>query len=922
MRGGEFRSLAESVTRAYGDDPWFFLRELAQNSRDAGARQVRVSARVDADGAETIDFADDGRGMTLRHARSFLFRLYASDKAGDRTAAGRYGIGFWTVLRFGPSSIGLQSRRGRRGWAVSLDAELTARPAACRLDRPGTVVSLSRPRRCASEAEFQRQVEEGLRSFCRYLRRNDRRGSPLPVFFAGQNLTEPMVLPGPLSLSFRSGPLEGAVGLGAEPEVRLYARGLPVWRGTLLSQMSHLHAAAAAQADVGAGLAPVFLLNGNHLDVTFSRNLAVENRALDLVRRRAEAALRRLLERALERSFPRTRWQRLKDRIGRASSRIPRLGWRWVVPLLIAAPLAALILRLAPLGPRRPAAAWPGPGSAALSYRGALVAAAPPAAPPLFSYSPGIPVLFRLFAAETYTGESGFVRGAGREWTAPPLLPCLPGYGLEARLASPPGEIFLPQPPGWGVVPGSLRLEAEDALPVSATLQGEAVARLPRAGVLTYRLCPEAERETLSPAEESLFLALPGLPSLPADLQAEAASALGLSPPARANLARRLASSRLRYDDSPGLARISRLREGGGDWLGMVLEIGAGDCDVINGLQVLLLRKMALPSRLAIGLVGDNGLARPRRHAWAEYFDRGWKASDATAAVGRNGPAGGGSVPAATGPAAAAPRAASAALLIFGATLAVLAAWAHFSAKRRSRPQTGNSAGEAVGPLLQAARQSLLQPGLWGDDSPLRRHPLLPLLAAGPDRSRRGSRISLQRAQELMRRGRLFVPANRNPLAQALAADGAAVLDLGEPLAAALGILFPGAVDSDLLCRLRPAPAEGLLAGVNLLLSRRRLLPFLAGGGPSHPLLLAPGLETADMLRVDLPVVLRAPPFFFPRRFIAVAPQGTAYAEASRLYAAKPALAAARLLRHAHGQAGIGPALLRRASRRLLRRRP
>lgn len=920
MRGGEFRGLAESVTLAYGEDPWFFLRELAQNSRDAGARQVRVSARVDADGTETIVFADDGHGMTLSHARSFLFRLYASDKGGDSAAAGRYGIGFWTVLRFGPSRIGLQSRRGRSGWAVSLDAELNASSGACRLDRPGTEVTLSRPSRCASEAEFQQQVAEGLLTYCRYLRRNDRRGSPLPVYFAGKNLTEPMALPGVLSHSFRSGPLEGAVALGAQPDVRLYARGLPVWRGALLSQMSHLHAAAEARADVGAGLAPVFLLNGNHLDVTFSRSLAVENRALELVRRRAEAALRRLLEAALERSFPRSLWQRLGGRIGQATSRLPRRGWRWIAALLIAAPLAAWLLRFAPLAPRRPAAAWPGPGTSALSYRGALVGGSSSAPPPPFSYSPEFPALFRLFVAEAYSKKAGFVRGPFRQATAPPLLPCPPGAGLEARLAATPGAIFLPLPTGWGVVPGSLRLQGAQALPVSATLQGEVLARLPRGGVLTYRLCPEAERETLSPPEESLFLALPFLLALPADLETGAASALKLPPAGRARLARRLARSRLKYDDAPGVARLYRLREGQGDWLDMVLEIGAGDCDVINGLQVLLLRKMGIPARLAIGLVGDNGLARPRLHAWGEYFDRGWKASDATAAAGQDIAVAGQPAPARTGPAPAAPALTTVWLLLFGGTIAVLAALALFAVTRRAPRLAANSPGQAAGPLLQAAGQALLQPGLWGDDSPLRSHPLVPLLAPGPGRCRRRGRISLQQAQSLMRRGRLFVTANRNPLAQALAAGGAVVVDLSEPLAAPLAALFPEAVDSDLLCRLRPLPATGLLAEVNRLLCQRRLLPFLPSRGPKQPFLPAPGLETADMLRVDLPVAPQDLPFFFPRRFIAVAPAAAADGASQRRNASAPA--ALRLLRRAVAAGMIEAALLRRASRRLLRRGP
>lgn len=906
MRGGEFRGLAEAVTRAYGDDPWFFLRELAQNSRDAGARAVRVSAWIDAAGMETIHFEDDGRGMTLDHARRFLFRLYASDKGGDRAAAGRYGIGFWTVLRFAPARIVLQSRRGRRGWAVSLDAELNAGHGECRLSRPGTAVTLQRPGRGCAEAEFQRQVRAGLLAYCRYLRRNDRRGSPLPLWFMGANLTEPMILPGPLSFSFRSGPVEGAVALGPEPEVRLYARGLPVWRGTLLGQMSHLHADDAAAADVGAGLAPVFLLNGNHLDVTFSRDLALENRDLDLVRRKAEAALQRLLLAALERSFPRTAAQRLGDRLRKAVRPLSRHARRWLPPLLLA-PLLLFLLRLGPLAPRRQAPSWPGPGLRSLSYRGAVVNEAPSLAPASFSYSPPLPALFRLFVAAAYDRGSGFVRGPVREETPPPPLSCPDASGMEIRLRAATGELFLPLPTGWGLAPGTLRLDGGTPVTARTTALGETVARLPGGGLLSCRLCPEAAITRLPARQEALYLDFPEFLSLPADLEATAVAARPLAPAEKALLARRLSRTRLDYDDSPAVAERYRGRGGRGDWLAMVLEIGAGDCDVINGLQVLLLRRMGVASRLTVGLVGENGQARPRLHAWCEYFDRGWKVSDA--AIAGSGAA----LPARPAPAplpepVAGPSAAAVAL-----ALAALTALGVFALlwKRPAKPGLAAVAGEKTALLLaQAAGQAILSPGLWGTDSPLRRHPLVPLAGGGW--------ISILQAQGLLRRKRLLFTANRNPLALSLAAGGAAVVDLSLPAAAPLAALFADAVDSDRLCRLRPTAADPLLAAANRLISPRRGMFFWLRG-PDRPFLLAPGLEERDLLGIDLPVALKRPPFFFPRRFVAVAPGGVAYAEAAARFAASPALAVMRFLGRAAAEKLVGPALLRRVARRQLR---
>ena len=48
----------------------------------------------------------------------------------------------------------------------------------------------------ATPGEFAAEVERGLLAYCRYLRRNDRRASFLPLWFAGKNLVEPMALPG------------------------------------------------------------------------------------------------------------------------------------------------------------------------------------------------------------------------------------------------------------------------------------------------------------------------------------------------------------------------------------------------------------------------------------------------------------------------------------------------------------------------------------------------------------------------------------------------------------------------------------------------------------------------------------------------------------------------------------------------------
>ncbi len=916
MQGAEFRGLAEAVTRSYGDDPWFFLRELAQNSRDAGARSIRVSAGSEG-GIETLAFVDDGSGMTLDHARRFFFRLYASDKGQDRAAAGRYGIGFWTVLRFRPSAIRIESRCGSDSWAVALDADLNARPVPCTLDRPGTAVTLSRPVAASSSDRYAVEVERGLRSYCRYLRRNDRKGTMLPLWFAGKNLVEPMELPGPLSLSFRSGPVEGAVGLGKKPLVRLYARGLPVWEGALLSQMSHLQPDGDMNAEVASGLAPVFLLNGNHLDVTFSRNLAVENKELDLVRKKAEKALHRLLAASLEAVFPRKWQQRWGDRLLAIGARLRRPGWLWLpIALLLLIMLEFVVLRQwFPAHTDPGVASWFSLRQAPLSYRGTMVGAATVAAAPPFSYRPVKPTWFRLFTADAYDNKTGFVRNAGNaRLKALPPSPCPAGETMSMRLQTEGGETFLPLAPGHSIVPGSLRLNGRPLGMSFATDLGEAFAALPAAGLLEYRSCPGVRVDKLSAGEFSRFTDLPSGTTLPAAFEAAVSESRSL--PARERLERALALVRksLVYDASPQAAESYRRLGTKGTWPSRVLAIGRGDCDVINGLLVLLLRKMDAPSRLVVGMVGDRGSVRPVLHAWCEYFDRGWAISDATIFTLGPGPL---QVPGETTASPPALRSRSLTLylqarpfLLLALTVLALSVFYLIIKQRRIRPtKSWASPGEATVPLMQIVQHALLQPAAWGVGNPLWRHRILPRLG--------GDAVSLEQARRLQRRSRLFVTVNRNPLAVSMAQSGITVLDLGLPLYAPLRTLLPGAVDADRLCRLRPEPpsGNGFLAAVNALCRRSLRKP--------PPFLLTPGLDGSDMLYVSLPASLSTSPFFFPRRFIAIHPGAKFLAQCTELYSRNQALAVLRFL-HGMGNGRLpdppfSPFFLKRTARLLLR---
>jgi hypothetical protein len=933
MLGKDFRSLAEAVTATYGDSPWFFLRELAQNSRDAGARAIRVDAERTAAGIEALTFADDGRGMSFAHARRFLFRLYASDKAADKMSAGKYGIGFWTILGFGPARISLQSRTKKEAWAVGLDADLEVEPEACALAKPGTVVALTRPAVFPTAAAFSRQVEDELRAYCRYLRRNDASGTMLPVYFHGENITVPMSLPGPLAYSFHSGQVEGAVGMAEKPSVRLYARGLPVWEGALLEQMSHLQTRPLGASDIGPGQAPAFLLNGNRLDVTFARNLVLENRALENVRTAAEKALRRLLADSLESAFPRKWYRRGMDRLRALLARFHWPGWKVLLPLLVILPLEFVILsRLFPIRTD------PGPEtfslrSDSINYPGALVGTSLSEPAALFTYAPPVPTWFKIFVAADYDLKAGFIRGPDPVRPPPSFQDCGPEKTVRMSLTlSGAGRMLLPLPPGHVIDPDSVGFAHGRRLELAVNAQGENSVEIPAGkGTISYRSCFQDQGRELAMNEIIRLTRLPEDLALPVALERALQEAQALSAAEKSARAGTLVRELLRYDTSRSTALAYRRRNPGQPWLSCVLAIGKGDCDVINGVHVVFLRKMGIPARLAIGLTGSRGHVSMGLHAWSEYFDHGWKFADASSGplpatmpepgTGSSSPAGSGVLPVVV-PDPVANNGGSGKLLVTALLMAAaVLAFACVLKKVCGRPGSAKMALPTVKAgrelLLPLIQQAMLRPEIWGRESPLWSHPLLP--TAG------GKGMAINRALKLMRRGRLLFFTGMNPLVAAMKRSNAPVLDLSQDGFAPLRSLFSGAVDLGLLGSLEPQAPDGTgksadapLAAVNAFLSKIQKKPALC--------LRSPGLRDIDFLPVSLPTAPGQKGFFFPQRFIAVNPQGNEFTALSKTYEKNRPLAIFRFLQAlAAGSllpAADSQALLKKAARLLLRQNP
>jgi hypothetical protein len=626
-----FLERARREALRYGSDPWVFVRELLQNSRDAKARSVELRAEEGPGGA-LLACGDDGAGMTFDHARRFLFTLYASSKEGDRGAAGRFGVGFWSILRFQPSRIVVRSwpKRGEP-WEVELDGALSRveRRAPPSRRGHGTEVILERPSR---DGQLARRVRDAAFQSGRFLRRRDDRTRPLLVRVNGEALAAPFRLPAP-STSFRRGRLRGAVGLGREARVELFARGLRVRSATAVEDLLAPDGSSSLTRvrfpTLAEGVAPQAILDGEDLELLLAREDVRANAALRRLVRLAQAELRRLVESQLEAVRPGGRARRAVGvglvilatgaAFGGASwLRTTPVGARaargWARPSF-----SEEVSRVAPTPrPSRPfrdlASLYKGPRSDVLGSDEAAV--------PLLYSPPEKPLHFAALLLDRPL-ESPRPLEEGLFADGPPC----PEDGVLVALfvEDGPGPLRLPRPTGDRVCAGSAQLDGRP-LELRRATTGDPYVALDRRvrGVLRYRTAPGAGP---APAPAWPFLAAPE------PLAAEAVRLRARPPSERISTATDWVRRRIVYSTSAATAeRHAAAARAGQDLLTRALAIGAGDCDVQNAVLTALLQAAGVKARLAVGFLGRNGRALAPLHAWVEVEDGEglWHVADAS----------------------------------------------------------------------------------------------------------------------------------------------------------------------------------------------------------------------------------------------------------------------------------------------------
>jgi histidine kinase/DNA gyrase B/HSP90-like ATPase/transglutaminase superfamily protein len=661
-----FLDRAQAEGRRYGEDSWVFIRELGQNARDAFARRISINTSLDQTWAQ-IACADDGQGMTWQHAKNYLFRLYASSKENDAFSAGRYGVGFWSVLRFLPDQLEVHSRTKNEKWAVRLSGDLKDwKKIACLQTSAGTTIVLRRS--IANSDRFLQELEAAVDRYLAHLRTAGRRADAIEVRLDGKKMNQSFRLKSPGALSFCEGDVEGVVGFGPRPSYELYARGLPVTRGAYLEELEGKPVGKPAQNEK-EGAFPVFKINGNAIDVVLSRQTVVQNRALKKVlrtaRRRFDELICRTVDRAVQRSIVRRLLDRIADfsRIFRRTPAWSRWAFFLIGMLMIGGTLGALVAWLGepqagsskrlseggrihgsvpPSGlavsgqqpPRQvldhsPASKFM-PAFRPQSYTGFQTGtASPPGHEPNWAikYEPSRPLSLRMMVMDRFDSQKGMqVSKPDKNWQSPvPINTQRKPVTISIQHDGSPGKWLLPVPSGYYPVRGSASLASRQlAMKINSQqlLQVEVPGGLTAVVTIKYQV-----------TEHSEGVSLPSGPVANSDLGQNIISHLNviadMRPKERVRKTVALVNSVVKYDRSQMVANAFAANSSP-EWIKRVLEIGRGDCDVINGLLVIALRRIGIPARLVLGMVGRGGRVLDGTHAWVEIDYAGLKTVDAS----------------------------------------------------------------------------------------------------------------------------------------------------------------------------------------------------------------------------------------------------------------------------------------------------
>lgn len=359
------RGIVDEVIAQFAD-PFAFLRELVQNSIDAGSPQVEVEVALEEHtGLVRVAVRDRGEGMDLEGLEGSLLVLFRSTKERDPEKLGKFGIGFLSVLAASPRLVIIETTRAGRRLVVHLSPELTYQvfeqgPS----NRAGTSVELEVPMARAEMPEFARRCREALRRWCQHVQVELRLRVLEGAKVHEERIDAPPTLEGAL-VEVRGESSDGlaAAVVGLMPGRR--SHGAFYNRGLLLHQSPHGPAPGVAFKVLDVRL-------GHTLARDEVRRDEAYHRAMQLVEELAGAPLLAAVSEALAKAAPAEpeRWGAVFEAADAAG--LPLAPAQWVFPRR-PMPGAASVVAAHELPRQLWAAQTEGPLAEALTHAGRVV---------------------------------------------------------------------------------------------------------------------------------------------------------------------------------------------------------------------------------------------------------------------------------------------------------------------------------------------------------------------------------------------------------------------------------------------------------------------------------------------------------------------------------------------------------------------
>lgn len=179
-------------------DPFAFLRELVQNSIDAGSHRVDIEFEFTPHqegnrGVFVLHVNDTGEGMTREIIDTKLTRLFSSAKEDDYTKIGKFGIGFVSIFALKPKAVFLDTGRDGEFWRLHFKEDRTFDRYV--LPRPveGTQIKFIKELTPQENEEYRARALRTLKLWCKH--------AEAEIYVDGEIINEPFELQHPLAVS-------------------------------------------------------------------------------------------------------------------------------------------------------------------------------------------------------------------------------------------------------------------------------------------------------------------------------------------------------------------------------------------------------------------------------------------------------------------------------------------------------------------------------------------------------------------------------------------------------------------------------------------------------------------------------------------------------------------------------------------------